>query len=95
MLWDLWTQQQETHKTPSEQLELRAWFDEMTDGLSGWLLCDQVDRAVTFFGRHVESKLHETNESGQFVYTLEELIDNRTRGLSDLMRDFPSMVRKD
>lgn len=75
-------------------MELSAWADEMTQGLAGWFLCDQVDRAVTFFGRYIEAKLHETDENGKFIHTLEELLDDRMRGLSDFKKDFPSLVRK-
>lgn len=38
-------------------------------------LCFCFDRAVTWFGRHVESKLQEFDkESGEFEYTLDDLL---------------------
>lgn len=49
----------------------------MTDrfGFDGWWECVQFDRAVTWFGRHVENKLMERDDNGRSLYTLEMILD--------------------
>jgi hypothetical protein len=59
-------------RAASQILNLNEWAIETT-GLDGWWACIQFDRAVSWFGRYVESKLSEY-EDGKAVYSLVELL---------------------
>lgn len=55
-----------------------------TTGLDGWWAALQLDRAVSWFGRFVESALDEMDD-GKPVHSLEELLgDSDTNGEGDL-----------
>lgn len=56
----------------SQILNLNEWAIETT-GLDGWWACIQFDRAVSWFGRYVESKLSEY-EDGTQVHSLADLL---------------------
>jgi hypothetical protein len=74
-MWTLYNLQQTTHQSASELLNLRRWMQEQGALGDGWWEALQLDRAVGWFGRHVENKLMERNKQGQPVYTLEMLLD--------------------
>lgn len=54
-------------------MQVHEWALDTT-GLDGWWAAVQFDRAVSWFGRYIESKLSEY-EDGEPVYSLDELLD--------------------
>lgn len=63
-------------------LNLNQWALDTT-GLDGWWAALQLDRAVSWFGRFVESALDEMRD-GKPVHSLEELLGDETNGEGDL-----------
>lgn len=72
-MWTLWTLQKDSSRAASEIVNLRQWVRERT-GFDGWWEALQLDRAVSWFGRYVESKLSETDKKGNPRYQLEDVL---------------------
>ena len=72
-LWTVWCLQKDTGTPASLMLRVREWATAKT-GLDGWWTALQFDRAVAWFGRHVESLLSETDEHGHTKHTLAEVL---------------------
>lgn len=57
-------------------------------GLDGWWEAFQFDKAVSWFGRHVENLLNETDGKGRPRYTLDDVLgaddENSQKGLAAL-----------
>ncbi len=54
-------------------MKISPWVQQTT-GLEGWWVAVQFDRAVSWFGRYIESKLDERDQHGEPLYTLEGLL---------------------
>ena len=73
-LWRLWLLQKEMGIRPSQELHLGKMARRimgMPDHLTAW----SFDHLVMRFGIHVENKLHETDDEGNPVWTLDKLLD--------------------
>jgi hypothetical protein len=55
-------------------LKLTTWTQARSHLNDGWWEGLQFDRAVMWFGRHVEGKLLERDDRGNALYTLEGLL---------------------
>jgi hypothetical protein len=76
-MWSLWTLAQDTNQRPSELLNLSAWAADLIGMPSDWWTAFQFDRAVSWFGRHIEGKLQETETIGSETrqkHKLEDLL---------------------
>lgn len=84
----------------SQILNLTHWVkSKHGEWRDGWWECLQLDRAVSWLGRYVESKMSELDRDGNPVYTLEELLEdtdttmNSREGLAWLAAQF-GVIRK-
>lgn len=60
-------------------------------GFDGWWEALQLDRAVSWFGRYVESKLHETDKRGNPRYELEDLLADQHTNSQDGLKALAAM----
>lgn len=60
-------------------------------GFDGWWEALQLDRAVSWFGRYVESKLHETDKRGNPRYELEDLLADQQTNSQDGLKALAAM----
>jgi hypothetical protein len=85
-MWALWCLQKDTHRPASQILGINQWALETT-GLDGWWAGLQLDRAVSWVGRYIESKLSEI-EDGEPVHSLSDLLDTE-----DVVLDGKALVQ--
>jgi hypothetical protein len=74
-MWAIWCLQKDTQKPASEIVGVREWIQDEF-GFDGWWEALQFDRAVSWFGRYMESALMEIDDKGNHVHSLRELLED-------------------
>jgi hypothetical protein len=78
-MYQLWAKVKLYHQPASDILALDDFCEELTglpgpDELTAW----QFNNAIEYFGRWIDGKANELDKDGQFVHSINDLLDGKT-----------------